>query len=84
MDWKTLISDLQARGMSQAAIGAALNRSQTWVADIVRGRYRDIPWGEGEALRQLHRKMTDGRRRQPAGPVARAKKVSPKAISDRG
>lgn len=53
--------------MSQAAIGAALNRSQTWVADIVRGRYRDIPWSEGEALRQLHRKMTDGRRRQPEG-----------------
>jgi hypothetical protein len=55
MDWKTLISEIQqASGMSQAAIGLAVGRSQAWVADIVSGRYDDVRWRDGEALRKLH------------------------------
>lgn len=54
MDWKTLISDLQAAKMSQAAIGEALGKSQAWVADVLKGRYDDLKWSDGEALRKLH------------------------------
>jgi hypothetical protein len=59
MDWKTLISEIQqASGMSQGAIGAAVGRSQAWVADIMSGRYGDVRWRDGEALRQLHAART--------------------------
>lgn len=54
MNWKTLIIDLQAAGLSQQAIGKAIGKSQAWVADVVRGRYDDLKWGDGEALRRLH------------------------------
>lgn len=54
MDWKTLISELQAAKMSQAAIGDALGKSQAWVADVLKGRYDDLKWSDGEALRKLH------------------------------
>ena len=54
MDWHTLIADLQAAGMTQAMIGAALGKSQAWVGDIVRGRYDDLKWADGQALRRLH------------------------------
>lgn len=57
MDWKTIISDLQAIGWTQAKIGEALGgKPQSWVADIARGRYRDIKWGDGERLRKMHRR----------------------------
>ena len=62
MDWKTLILEIQqAVGMSQSAIGAAVGRSQVWVADIMSGRYEDIRWRDGEALRRLHAEMTTPR-----------------------
>lgn len=54
MDWKTLIAELQAAGMSQAVIGAAVGKSQAWVSDAVAGRYDDLKWSDGEALRKLH------------------------------
>ena len=54
MDWHTLITDLQSAGMTQAVIGAALGKSQAWVGDIVRGRYDDLKWADGQALRRLH------------------------------
>ena len=56
MDWKTLITDLQGTGLSQSGIGVAVGRSQAWVADILRGRYEDLKWSDGEALRALHAK----------------------------
>ena len=54
MDWKLIIADLRATGMSQGDIGLAIGKSQGWVADVVRGRYDDLKWGDGEALRKLH------------------------------
>lgn len=54
MNWKTLITDLQAAGMSQAAIGLALGKSQGWVSAVLTGSYGDIKWNDGEALRRLH------------------------------
>ena len=58
MDWKKLISDIQACGFSQAAIGAEIGKSQVWVADVVRGRYDDLKWNDGQSLIALHTKTT--------------------------
>ncbi|MRR49350.1 MAG: hypothetical protein EG825_00300 [Rhodocyclaceae bacterium] len=56
MDWKKLIEEIQLRGLSQAEIGKELGRSQAWVADVVRGRYDDLKWSDGQALIALHRR----------------------------
>lgn len=56
MDWKNLISDLQAMGWTQARIAKAMGgKPQSWVADICKGRYRDLKWSDGERLIKLHR-----------------------------
>ena len=54
MDWKTLIAELQAAGMSQLAIGDGIGKSQAWVADALKGRYDDLKWSDGQALIALH------------------------------
>lgn len=55
MDWKNTIIEIQAAtGMSQAAVGMAVGRSQAWIADILSGRYDDVKWRDGESLRRLH------------------------------
>ena len=56
MDWKTLISDLQAAGMSQSAIGDEIGKSQAWVSAVLKADYGDLKWSDGEALIALHRK----------------------------
>lgn len=57
MDWKHLISDLQAKGWTQVRIAKALgDKPQSWVADICKGRYRDLKWSDGERLIKLHRR----------------------------
>lgn len=57
MDWKTKIKEIQACGMSQSAIGAELGKSQAWVADVLRGRYEDLKWTDGQALIVLHQRV---------------------------
>lgn len=54
MDWKSLIADLQGAGMSQTAIGVTLGKSQAWVCAVGAGKYADLKWSDGEALRRLH------------------------------
>lgn len=54
MDWKTLLEDLQAVGMSQTEIGDELGKSQAWVSATLAGQYKDLKWSDGEALRKLH------------------------------
>lgn len=50
-----MIADLSSRGWTQARIAEALGkRHQSWVADIARGRYKDLKWHDGELLRRLH------------------------------
>lgn len=66
MDWKTIISDLQAIGWTQAKIAEAMGgKAQSWVADIVRGRYDDLKWGDGQRLIKIHRREM---RRAPIRP----------------
>ena len=57
MDWKKLITEIQACGFSQAAIGAKIGKSQVWVADVLRGRYDDVKWNDGQSLIALRTKL---------------------------
>lgn len=54
MDWKTLITEIQAAGLSQLEIGRRLGKSQAWVSAAATGKYDDLKWSDGEALRALH------------------------------
>ena len=58
MDWKNIISELCAGGLSQAAIGQAIGKSQGWVSAVYLGEYSDVRWRDGEALRRLHAAQT--------------------------
>lgn len=69
MDWATLVSDIQNTGMTQAEIGRALgNKSQAWVADVLSGRYGDLKWADGQALRRLHGQTLRDRRQDKPEP----------------
>ena len=43
-----------AGGLTQQQLGNLLGRSQAWVTALVAGKYSDIRWSDGEALRRLH------------------------------
>ena len=57
MDWKKLIADIQEHGLSQSAIGAEIGKSQVWVADVLKGRYKDLRWSDGQSLLALKSKL---------------------------
>lgn len=55
MDWKTLISELAAAGVTQIEIGKEIGLSQPAISDLARGRTTRIEWQAGEKLIALHR-----------------------------
>lgn len=58
MDWKKLIAELQESGLSQVEIGEAISKSQAWVSACANGGYGDVRWADGQALIDLHKKIT--------------------------
>ena len=50
----TLVKDLLASGLTQQALGGLLGKSQAWVGAVLAGKFGDIKWADGEALRKLH------------------------------
>jgi hypothetical protein len=54
MNWKLLLSEIRAAGLSQIQIGERLGKSQAWVSAAMGGKYLDLKWGEGQALIALH------------------------------
>ena len=54
MNWKTLITDLQAAGLTQLEIGKKIGLSQPSVVDVIRERTKDLKWSVGQALIKLH------------------------------
>jgi transcriptional regulator with XRE-family HTH domain len=53
--WQSLITDLQAAGVTQKEIAAACGCSQAFVSDISRGRHRGtVSYDLGTALKALH------------------------------
>lgn len=60
MNWQTLISEIQAQGVSQVVIGQRLGRSQAWVSAVAQGKYADLRWGDGKALLALFEELKRG------------------------
>jgi hypothetical protein len=54
MNWQKLITDIQRSGMTQAQIGAAVGRTQGWVAGIMSVSIKTVRWEDGQKLIQLH------------------------------
>ena len=70
MDYKTQIEEIQATGLTQAAIGAAIGKSQVWVSDFLRGRYKDIKSAEAKSIGELHSSVFAHLRTTPAAKEA--------------
>lgn len=58
MDWKILILELMAEGLTQAEIGKHCGLSQPTISDLANAKIRDINWTSGERLRALHASAT--------------------------
>lgn len=54
MNWKSLIADLRAKGMSQPQIAAACNCGQATISDLASGKTDDPRYSLGQALQALH------------------------------
>lgn len=50
---QAIIRALMEAGMTQAEIGAAVGKSQAWVAAVLAGEFKDIKWGDGVRLREF-------------------------------
>lgn len=66
MNWKLLITEIQAKGLSQAEIGRRIGKSQAWVCAVLAGSYADLKWSDGEALRALHSEIVGAGNTAPA------------------
>lgn len=65
MDWKKLISELMACGMTQKAIGDHIGLSQGAISQILKGVQDDVRWNDGEKLRALHEEKLAERTDEP-------------------
>lgn len=54
MDWRTLLAEIRAAGLSQTQIAARLEKSQAWVSAASTGQYSDLRWIDGQAVIALH------------------------------
>lgn len=54
MDWKKLILEIMEAGMTQMQIADHVGRSQAWVSAVALGKYSDLRWADGEALKAVH------------------------------
>lgn len=50
MNWRDIISELVAAGLSQAEIGQRLGHAQSWVSGVAVGRIKSVRWEEGQKL----------------------------------
>lgn len=66
MNWKTILSEIQAQGLSQAQIAARLDKSQAWVSAVSQGKYEDLRWQDGQNLIALHAELTANTNQQQA------------------
>jgi hypothetical protein len=58
MNWKQLLTEIQEVGkLSQTEIGEQIGRSQAWVSAAIGGKYQDLRWSDGDAIRKLHSKV---------------------------
>ncbi len=57
MDWKSLIAQIQAHGLSQPQIAAICGCGQATVSDLARGATGDPRDSLGQSLRELLKKL---------------------------
>lgn len=57
MDWKKLISEIFATGLTQAQFGERIGRSQAWVSAASSGKYEDVKWSDGQKIIALHAEL---------------------------
>lgn len=55
VDWKKLLTELLATGMTQSAIGDEIGVSQGTISHLLNGRIATVEWERGEKLIELHR-----------------------------
>ncbi len=55
MDWKKLIGDIIASGLTQAEIAKRCQTGQSYISELSRGVRTQPSWVIGERLRTLHR-----------------------------
>ena len=60
MNWKKIIRDLQAAGITQVQIAERCNCAQTTISDIVNGRTEQPSYSIGAALVALHKAVLRG------------------------
>lgn len=58
MDWKIIIQELQAAGLTQHEIAEACETGQSHVSSLARGERLEPRWSLGERLLRLHRERT--------------------------
>jgi hypothetical protein len=56
MDWKQLIADLRAKGLTLRQIGETAGMSTSGVHDLANGRSKSVMYETGLRLVQLHRR----------------------------
>jgi hypothetical protein len=52
--FQTLIRELLTMGYTQQQLGAAVGKSQAWVAAVLAGEFKDLKWVDGQAVIALH------------------------------
>lgn len=60
MDWKKLIAELSAAGLTQAQIADLCGVAQATVSDLHRGETKSPGFSFGAALVELHREKVAG------------------------
>jgi transcriptional regulator with XRE-family HTH domain len=76
MDWKKCITDIHARGFSQAEIAQLCGVKQNTISDLMRGKTADPRYSIGVGLKKLHERVC--RYKAPTRPkTARQKTTFP-------
>jgi hypothetical protein len=66
MDWKSLISDLKAAGLSETHIAGAVSCGQASINEIGSGKTTNPRYNLGRALVELHRRVCTKPKRSKA------------------
>lgn len=57
MDWKQLVADIKATGMTQEQIATEIGVSVGSLSELINGKIGEPKWSRGDALIALHQKM---------------------------
>lgn len=64
MDWKQIIFELQATGLTQTQLADRIAVAQSAISELATGKTTEPKFSTGDRLRALHKKLC-GRKRAP-------------------